>query len=991
MPRPTAKPAGEMLQPPGETAIAWAVFDAAWYVARHPDVRAATGDAGDSAVLSFYLDQGQKLGHSPNIWFDETWYVRQNTEAAAAVRDGRAQSGFDAYCLGLFNHTSAHWLFNEAYYRRRYDLTDEVLANDSNANGYDHYLRYGCKENRTGHRLFDPATYRAQLDPTGAAAADAVGAFIHYLRHIEARGPDLPVSPYFSPTWYLRHYPTVAEAVAKGDWLCALHHYLGNDAAAKFDPLEEFSEAYYLSHNPDVAAKMGPNGWRNGYDHFLDSGAVELRAPNERIDLRNYVNAHRSVRTDLAAGRTRDAFTHFLTIGRDQGLALASEQEITEQQANALFLQTANHRLPTASHARQDFTCDGPPSLSVVMVLCNGFERTLLALAGLRANHPGPMELILVDNGSTDEMTTLSRYVEGARRLRFDVDIGFTRACNAALNCVTSDIVLFLSSGAALMPGAIAAALSRLGSDPRIGAVGGKLVRGHGRLLQAGGIVWRDGMVCAYLSDASPTAPEANFFRNVDFCSSDILLVRAALLRELEGFDDELADRDYESADLCMRIAGAGQRVVYDPAVIVYCHDERPEGLATNATVASAHQRFCRKHASALRFRYIADPHAAVFARCADTSRRVLFIDDTIPMRMIGSGFVRSTDVIQSMASLGYHVTIYPISRSSFGLANVYADMPDTAEVMHDGEFAALAEFLTSRRGYYDAIWIARTHNLDRVRPLLERVAGVTGRLPRIVLDTEAIASLRDAARVVLTGEQPVDVDAAIRREFGNATICQNIIAVNPDEAQALRDLGFANVAVLGHLREPQPTPRTFTERAGLLFIGAVHHVDSPNYDGLVWFIEMVLPLIENALGWETRLTVVGYTGVDVSLAQFRDHPRVTLRGPVVETERLYDAHRIFVAPTRFAAGTPYKVHEASSFGIPVVATELLRRQLGWENGSDLLSAEPNDPADFARRVVTLYRDAALWQRLRDNAMERIRKENNRAQYESVIRQVLQG
>ena len=90
--------------------------------------------------------------------------------------------------------------------------------------------------------------------------------------------------------------------MAKGDWLCALHHYLGNDAPAKFDPLEEFSEAYYLSRYPDVAATMEPNSWRNGYDHFLDTGAVELRAPHERIDLRNYVNAHGSVRADLAVG-----------------------------------------------------------------------------------------------------------------------------------------------------------------------------------------------------------------------------------------------------------------------------------------------------------------------------------------------------------------------------------------------------------------------------------------------------------------------------------------------------------------------------------------------------------------------------------------------------------------------------------------------------------------------------------------------------------------
>ena len=98
MPRPTAKPASEMLQPPGETTIAWAVFDAAWYMARYPEMRAAIGDAGDPGVLSFYLEQGQKLGHSPNIWFDEAWHLSNYPGAAAAVREGHAQSGFDTYC-----------------------------------------------------------------------------------------------------------------------------------------------------------------------------------------------------------------------------------------------------------------------------------------------------------------------------------------------------------------------------------------------------------------------------------------------------------------------------------------------------------------------------------------------------------------------------------------------------------------------------------------------------------------------------------------------------------------------------------------------------------------------------------------------------------------------------------------------------------------------------------------------------------------------------
>ena len=34
-----------------------------------------------------------------------------------------------------------------------------------------------------------------------------------------------------------------------------------------------------------------------------------------------------------------------------------------------------------------------------------------------------------------------------------------------------------------------------------------------------------------------------------------------------------------------------------------------------------------------------------------------------------------------------------------------------------------------------------------------------------------------------------------------------------------------------------------------MLFVGAIHDVDSPNYDSLCWFVDEVLPLIENSLG----------------------------------------------------------------------------------------------------------------------------------------------
>ena len=161
--------------------------------------------------------------------------------------------------------------------------------------------------------------------------------------------------------------------------------------------------------------------------------------------------------------------------------------------------------------------------------------------------------------------------------------------------------------------------------------------------------------------------------------------------------------------------------------------------------------------------------------------------------------------------------------------------------------------------------------------------------------------------------------------------------------------------------------------------------MDHPNYDGLAWFVDEVLPLIERTLRWETRLTVAGYTAPGVSLDRFKGHPRVTLRGSVPDLVPLYDANRVFIAPTRFAAGIPYKVHEAAAHGIPVVATSLVARQLGWRDGDAIGAADVTDPAGFAARVIALHRDATLWNRIRTAALGRVEMELDPSRFTSIV------
>ena len=126
----------------------------------------------------------------------------------------------------------------------------------------------------------------------------------------------------------------------------------------------------------------------------------------------------------------------------------------------------------------------------------------------------------------------------------------------------------------------------------------GKIIRTNGLLQEAGSIIWNEGTTIGYIRDASPLAAEANFVRDVDYCSAVFLLCRTDLVLELGGFDEAFAPAYFEDADLCVRMIGEGCRIVYDPRSAVH-HLEF--GSASTSEVAMALMRrgkriFKRRH-----------------------------------------------------------------------------------------------------------------------------------------------------------------------------------------------------------------------------------------------------------------------------------------------------------------------------------------------------------------------------------------------------------
>ena len=224
------------------------------------------------------------------------------------------------------------------------------------------------------------------------------------------------------------------------------------------------------------------------------------------------------------------------------------------------------------------------PDVSVIIVTWNSAGCIASCLESLqRHGSEEILEIIVVDNGSSDETVSLiaDQYPE-VRLLLMGANLGFPKANNLAAAQANGQYLFFLNPDARLENTAIALLRTRLVGDEQLGIVGPSICdeAGHSVVVDARSFPSLRNTCFRYLGlrtlfPGHPVFGAAYLHPSKRVTSQEVecltgaaMFMEAARFHAVGGFDDELP-MYFEDMDLCGKVNATGKRCGYEPAARV--------------------------------------------------------------------------------------------------------------------------------------------------------------------------------------------------------------------------------------------------------------------------------------------------------------------------------------------------------------------------------------------------------------------------------------
>jgi len=232
------------------------------------------------------------------------------------------------------------------------------------------------------------------------------------------------------------------------------------------------------------------------------------------------------------------------------------------------------------------------PLVTVAIVNWNSDKFIHRCLEHVFAQTHSNLEVIIVDNASTDDSLTRikSTYGDRCRYIENTQNTGYSPAMNQAIVAARGEYMVQLNSDACLHRDFIAESLGRIASDERIGSIGGRVFQWDGERLtdqlrkgEGGRYYFRK----RFQLRADESEPEETLSFGPASCFP---LLRMSALKDVfdttgHYFDDAFF-AGWEDTDLWFRMQLRGWKCVFSPAVY---------GWHVGSGAAGQHQTFYTK------------------------------------------------------------------------------------------------------------------------------------------------------------------------------------------------------------------------------------------------------------------------------------------------------------------------------------------------------------------------------------------------------------
>ncbi len=598
------------------------------------------------------------------------------------------------------------------------------------------------------------------------------------------------------------------------------------------------------------------------------------------------------------------------------------------------------------------------PRFSVIIPVFNKFEftaRCLLSLAELVQKEP--FEIIVVDDGSSDQTKPTLSGLSGLRFHRNPANLGFVDSCNVGARMATGEYLVFLNNDTLVTPGWIEALEQTFHAREDCGLVGSMLIYPDMTLQEAGGMVFRDGSASNRGKGRDIGDPEFNYLRPVDYCSGASIMIRAELFKQIGAFDTRYRPAYYEDTDLAFAVRRAGFQVYYQPASKVIHFEGVTAGKKTSHGV-KAHQvtnrlLFLEKWTETLSHQ----PKRQDPRDTQDHAGGILVLDHKIPKPDRDSGSLDMFNALRIMTKLGYQVDYLPLARPEY--ASQYTELlqQEGVRCLYRPYFRSLKKHLKKKHSY-DFVFISRIKTIQKSFDQVRKWAAEA----KIIFNTVDLNFLRVGRRATVEQSRRLARKAEKYRvaELHYLNHADASIIISPVERDLISpDIDPSRIEIIPLIREFPSVRASFRGSQNIAFIG--HFTHRPNVDAMQFFLSEIWPTLKSRMPG-VRFDIIGQ-GFPSELSPLVDDS-VKIHGLIPDLDALFPTLRLCVAPLRYGAGLKGKLATSLGYGVPSVVSPIAIEGMGLLHGQHVLVAD--SPGSWIQQIFELYNDQEQWEKIAD-------------------------